>query len=128
MIAGTGVDIVRLSRLDDAIRRHGELFLNRVFTPAERQYAASRGKSELAVLGGRWAAKEASAKALGCGIGRDCSLTDMEILPDSRRKPILTLSGAAADFAARNGGGTFSVSVSHEEDYAVAFVIWEKPL
>ena len=122
MIVGMGTDIVELDRLSHAIDRNGEAFVKRFCT--EREQRESGGKLEY--YAGRWAAKEAAAKALGCGMGADCSFTDIEITNDGHGAPLLTCTAAAA----RALGKTHSdlrwhVSISHEHSYAVATVIIE---
>ncbi len=125
MICGIGTDIVEIPRISGMVRRLGDTFLERAFTAAERREAALR-KDPSGYYSGRWAAKEAAAKALGCGIGAGCSLTDIEILDDPAGKPVMTLSGNAAETLTSQGGKTLFVSISHEKDYATGFVVIEK--
>ena len=122
MIIGIGTDIVELARLKAAITRNGEAFLQRVYTAAE----LAEAKGRLEYLGGRWAAKEAAAKALGCGIGGGCSFTDIEVTGDPAGAPtIVCKAPAAARLAERCGSLRWHVSISHERAYAVATVIIE---
>ena len=122
MIIGIGTDIVDLARLKAAITRNGEAFLRRVYTAAELTEAKDRPE----YLGGRWAAKEAAAKALGCGIGGECSFTDIEITDNSAGAPMITCTAPAAARLAESGGKLhWHVSISHERAYAVATVIIE---
>lgn len=122
MILGMGTDIVDLTRLDAAIERNGEAFLRRVYTADELSEA--RGRREY--LGGRWAAKEAAVKALGCGIGGECSFTDVEVIDAPSGAPVLKCRAEAArSLAERHGGLRWHVSISHERAYAVATVIIE---
>lgn len=118
MIIGLGTDIVDLSRMSEALERGGEHFRNRVFTEAEQREAGER----LSYFAGRWAAKEAAAKALGCGIGAECSFTDIEVLNDGRGAPHLKCTAPAA---VKHGSVRYLVSISHEKSYAVATVIIE---
>ena len=74
---------------------------------------------------GRWAAKEAFAKAIGCGFGSDCAWQDLEILNDERGKPVMNITGTALQTFEKIGGKTIHLSVSHEKNYATAFVILE---
>ena len=122
MIKGLGIDIVETSRIRQVIERHGEQFLNRVFTPAEQAVGKVRASAQH-FYAGRWAAKEAAAKALGCGIGKNCSFTDIEILNDPAGKPLMTFSGNAEKLAVSLGINDIKVSISHEINYAVATVI-----
>jgi holo-[acyl-carrier protein] synthase len=113
-----GVDVVEISRIAGAVSRYGERFLARVYTADERAYAASRA-SALAV---RFAAKEATAKALGTGIG-PVGWRNIEIRNDAAGKPTLILHGAAAAVARRAGFLEWQVSVTHSRDLATAFVV-----
>jgi len=114
----TGVDLIEISRVAEAIERHGDRFLNRVFTELEQRDCGGRINS-LAV---RFAAKEAAAKALGCGIG-DVSWLEIEVRSDARKAPYLVLSGTGEKLAQELGLKTWSVSLSHTESQAIAFVV-----
>lgn len=118
MILSTGVDIVEVARIRDAIGRHGERFVARIFTEVEQ--LECRGRAESFAV--RFAAKEATAKALGCGIG-DVSWLDIEIKGDENRAPHLYLSNAAEEKAKEKGLLSWSVSLSHTESQAIAFVV-----
>jgi holo-[acyl-carrier protein] synthase len=114
----SGVDMVKIDRfetLDPAIRVR---FINRVYTPAENKLCANRNES----LAGRFAAKEAVAKALGCGIGT-IRWQDIEILATEELQPLLFLHGPAAEAAKRQGLSIWSVSITHTQEYAIAFVV-----
>lgn len=124
MIAGIGTDIVEVARIEKMLAKFGETFRERLCSPAELAEGARR-KHAPTYYAGRWAAKEAAAKALGCGIGEHCALAELEIENDASGSPHLKLTGKAAGFAAQRGGGTFHVSLSHEAAYATAVVIWE---
>jgi len=113
-----GVDVVENARIATTIRRYGERFLARVYTADERAYAAGRA-SALAV---RFAAKEATAKALGTGIG-PVGWRNIEIRNDAAGKPSVLLHGAAAIVARRGGFLEWQVSVTHSRDLAAAFVV-----
>lgn len=114
----TGIDIVELDRIARVLARHQERFLARVYTPAE--VAHCRGRiPELAV---RFAAKEATMKALGTGI-RGVAWRDIEVLPNRRGKPLLLLHGSAAARAARIGLTDVDVTLTHARDYAAAIVV-----
>ena len=121
-IAGLGTDIVEIDRISGVISRHQESFAVRVCTAKELQIADGK-KDKTAFFAGRWAAKEAAAKALGCGIGENCAFTDIEILNDERGCPVMSFSGAAAVTAGKQGITDIKVSISHEKHYAVATVI-----
>jgi holo-[acyl-carrier protein] synthase len=113
-----GVDLVEISRIDRAVRQHGDRFLSRVYT--ERELAYARGR--LSALATRWAAKEAAAKALGTGIG-SVSFRDIEVICDDHGKPELRLHGEAARLASHMNLSRFAVSLSHTGGFALAMVV-----
>jgi holo-[acyl-carrier protein] synthase len=117
----TGVDLIEIQRVHDAIERHGTRFLMRVITPIELSACQQRVES----LAGRFAAKEAVAKALGTGIWRsNVNWTDIEIDRDTATgAPILRLHHAAAEIAQTLGLGEWSLSLSHDRTQAIAFVV-----
>jgi holo-[acyl-carrier protein] synthase len=114
----TGVDLIELDRIESAIQRHGERFLERVFTPGELQEVGEN----IASLAGRFAAKEAAAKALGTGIG-DVGWQEIEILRDQARQPHLHLHGKASRLADELDLETWSLSLSHTRTHAIALVV-----
>ena len=118
-IFGIGIDVVEVERIASAIERHGEPFLARLFTPAERDYCAAQKKPALHYAA-RFAAKEAVSKALGTGIGSDAGWLDLEIVRDISGAPKLLLHGAAAEFAKLHGITDLSISLSHAREYAAA--------
>jgi holo-[acyl-carrier protein] synthase len=118
MKLATGVDLIEITRIEEVVARHGKHYLERVFTPAELEYCGKRAES----LAGRFAAKEAVAKALGCGIG-DVAWIDIEILGDEQNAPLLKLYGAAESKAKELGLTNWSVSISHSQSHSVAFVV-----
>lgn len=117
-----GVDAVEIARVAATVARYGERFLARVYTANERAYAAGRAPA-LAV---RFAAKEATAKALGTGIG-PVGWRNIEIRNDAAGKPTLLLHGAAAMVARRAGYVEWQVSVTHSRETATAFVVGFRP-
>jgi holo-[acyl-carrier protein] synthase len=118
-IFGIGIDVVEVSRIASSIERHGEPFLARIFTPAERDYCESR-KHAAMHYAARFAAKEAASKALGTGIGANASLHDLEVVNDANGAPKLRLGGAAEAFAKRHGITGIQISLSHTREYAAA--------
>jgi holo-[acyl-carrier protein] synthase len=114
----TGVDLVEIERLKEVIERHGERFLQRVFTPQELAEVGGN----IASLAGRFAAKEAVSKALGTGIG-PVSWREIEILRGSQREPVLRLYGSAAILAQQRELNQWSISLSHTEQYAIALAV-----
>jgi holo-[acyl-carrier protein] synthase len=118
MILRTGVDLIEIGRIEEVIARHGKRYLERIYTPAELQQLGHGAES----LAGRFAAKEAVAKALGSGIGA-VGWKDIEVLGDEENAPGLKLYGTAAQRAKELGLATWSVSISHSMSHAVAFVV-----
>lgn len=114
----TGIDLIEIERVAAAVERHGARFLNRVFTPLELAEAGGSPSS----LAARFAAKEAVAKALGCGIG-PIGWQEIEIRRQPGSQPVLHLSGEAARLAAELGLDTWSVSLTHARDQAAAVVV-----
>lgn len=114
----TGVDLMEIPRIEAVVSRHGNHFLDRVYTPAELKLCSGRVEA----LAGRFAAKEAVAKALGCGIG-DVKWKEIEILDDAKHAPVLSLHGNAVQKADELGLTTWSLSLSHSQEYTVAFVV-----
>ena len=114
----TGIDLIEVSRVEEAITRHGERFLARIFTPVERTTVGSR----MASFAARFAAKEAAAKALGTGLG-EIAWSEIEVVNDEQRAPTLVLHGAALDRFNALGGSEIAVSLSHSQGFAVAVVV-----
>lgn len=115
-----GVDIVEVERLSGILRRWGQRFLDRVYTPREQAFCRGR----IPELAARFAAKEAISKALGTGIvGRGgVNWLDMEVLPNRRGKPLVYLHGRAQRRAEELGLTQWAISLSHERTMAIAFV------
>ena len=118
MKLATGVDLIEIARIDEVVARHGKHYLERIYTPAELEQCGKRAES----LAGRFAAKEAVAKALGSGIG-DVAWKEIEVLGDENNAPLLTLHGEALKRANELGLSTWSVSISHSQSHSVAFVV-----
>lgn len=121
-IVGIGTDIVEIERLKKVLQSHGEQFRSHILTEKEQELAEKRHHAT-AFYAGRWAAKEACAKALGCGIGAKCQFTDIEILNDRSGTPQIVLRGKALETLAQRGGCKIDLSISHERCYAVAMVV-----
>ncbi len=118
MLLRTGVDLIEIERIEEVVRRHGRHYLERVYTEGELAQTSRQAES----LAGRFAAKEATAKALGTGIG-EIGWKDIEILGDEQNAPILNLYGGAAARAQELGLEVWSLSISHSMSHAVAFVV-----
>ena len=120
MIVGIGTDIVEIARLAKSL----ENVKAHCFSAAEIAYCC-KFRDPLPHFAGRWAAKEAFAKAIGSGFGCDCAWEDLEILNDERGKPVVNITGTALQIFEKIGGKTIHLSISHEKNYATAFVILE---
>lgn len=117
-----GTDIIEIARIQRSLNDFGERFLKRVYSPREREWYGTR-VNELAA---RFAAKEATSKALGTGIV-GIRWQEMEVLPNRRGKPVLILHGRAAERARKLGLTDFSVSLTHSRTDAMAFVVATGP-
>ncbi len=124
MVIGLGVDLVEVDRIRASLDRFGERFLDRVFTGRERDYCAGR-RFPAQHLAGRFAAKEAGAKALGTGLSRGVGWQEFEVVRQAGRPPELALSGRALHRAAALGVTRISLSLTHTDHYATAVVIFE---
>ncbi len=117
-----GTDIVQIERVQAVLQRQGERFVKRILTPQEiEEYRVSRLGHRL--LAKRFAAKEALAKALGTGIGRDVSWQDIRIDHNAAGAPIVELSGGARRLVDARGGAAVQLSLADEMDYVVAFAL-----
>ena len=114
----TGVDIVEIPRVQRVLDRYGQRFLERIFTEGEIAYCRGRAPN----LAARFAAKEATMKALGTGT-RGVNWKDIEVLRRESGEPHIRLHGGAEERAQRLGVMEISLSLSHCQEYAVAFVV-----
>jgi holo-[acyl-carrier protein] synthase len=121
-IIGIGTDIIECLRIGQMIERHGELFINRVYTPHEILYCQSR-KMAIQHFAGRWAAKEAVLKALGTGWRKGISWRDIEIHNDPGGRPSVVLRGGARDVVDRLGITEMLISISHCRTHATAYAV-----
>jgi len=127
MIIGLGIDIVEIERIA-AIMRRQPGFVARILSERERSApmpAAERRAAEY--VAGRFAAKEAAAKAIGTGIGKSLGFHDMEVWKEESGKPYIRLSEeAAARLYSDPSSIRIHLSISHSKEYAVAQVIIER--
>ena len=121
-IIGIGTDIVEISRIEALLERHPQRFAERIL---HAQELATFGQvtAKAAWLAKRFATKEAVAKALGTGIGKDVHLQEIETAHDERGKPILRLHGVTLATAQRLGVMKCDLSVADERSHALAFVV-----
>ncbi|MBC8290449.1 MAG: holo-ACP synthase [Planctomycetes bacterium] len=122
LIVGLGTDIVEIVRIGEMIDRHGEAFLNRIYTQEEIRYCQKRKHCNEA-FAGRWAAKEAVMKALGTGFIRGIGWQDIEILAEQSGKPYVNIRGGAGEFAKKIGVDRVLITISHCRAYATATAI-----
>ncbi|MBQ7618264.1 MAG: holo-ACP synthase [Desulfovibrio sp.] len=122
MILGTGCDLSDIRRIERILSRFERNFLLKILTPAEQKNLHG---CKAQYVAGRFAAKEACAKALGTGFQQGLTFTDLEILTDQLGAPCLYFHGQAKALAHRLGVKKSFVSISHERNYALAFVILE---
>ncbi len=118
MNLSTGIDLIEIVRIERALEKYGERFLKRIYTEGEIVQARENAPE----LAARFAAKEATSKALGTGIG-PVSWTEMETINLRSGKPEIRLHGKAAQIAALQGFTTWTVSLTHSRGMAAAVVI-----
>jgi holo-[acyl-carrier protein] synthase len=116
---GLGIDIVEIRRVRDLLERHAERFLERVYTPLERERAAGL-RDPASFLAGRFALKESVLKVLGTGLSAGISWQEIHVIREESGAPRVLLSGKALEQARRLGIGRILASISHGEEHAVA--------
>ncbi|KEH97343.1 holo-ACP synthase [Clostridium massiliodielmoense] len=122
MIIGIGTDIVEIDRINRAIERTPN-FVSKLFTKTEIKYLISR-KMRPEFVAGKFAAKEAVAKALGTGF-RKFRFRDIEINKNELGKPLVLLNGDAKKIAKKFGDYKIHLSISHGRENAIAYAILE---
>ena len=123
-ILGVGLDLVEVARVRASVRRSGERFAQRVFTPEEIAYCAGRAR-KFEHLAARFAAKEATLKALGTGITGWASMQEVEVVHDAAGRPEIRLRGGVLRRARSLGVTATHLSISHTESVAAAVVVLE---
>ena len=123
-ILGIGLDLVEVARVRASVRRSGERFAKRVFTPDEIAYCAGRAR-KFEHLAARFAAKEATLKALGTGITGWASMQEVEVVRDAAGRPKIRLRGGVLRRARSLGVKAAHLSISHTEGVAAAVVVLE---
>jgi len=122
VIIKIGTDICSIQRVANTYAKFGQRFADRILTRAEQEYVLSKPVHVASRMAGRFAAKEAASKALGTG-WRGISWKEIEVMRHPSGAPSLALHGRAAELAERLGLTNFEVSLSHEKEYATAFVV-----
>lgn len=117
--SGVGIDLIEVERIRNSIKERGEIFLARLFTETEIAYCRRHQDSAIH-FAGRFCAKEALAKALGLGFGKEVAWREIEVINDERGAPHFTLHGSLAE---RLGDKTPLLSITHTKNYASAVVI-----
>lgn len=121
MIFGIGTDIVRVDRFADGLERFGRRFAARLLTAFELEEFDRQSRPD-AFLAKRFAAKEATAKAMGCGFRSGLSLRHIGVVHDAAGKPALEYLGVARAMKETLGIGASFVTLADEKDYAIAYV------
>ncbi len=117
-----GIDICSIKRIEDAYERYGERFLRRILTSDEIKYVEQSPRLKFQRLAGRFAAKEATAKALGTGwVGVDWK--EVEVLHKVSGEPYIRLHSRALARARSLDLSSFELSISHEREFATAIVM-----
>lgn len=124
MIIGVGTDVVSIQRIEKAVQRFGERFINKVFTDKEA-VVCKEGKDPAPHLAARFAAKEAVLKALGTGIINGIGFKDVEVSREHGKRPEIILHGKGKETAKTLGVKNIHLSLSHDAGLAVAFVVVE---
>ena len=122
MMLGLGTDIVEIVRIGEMIERHGELFLERVYTEKEVAYCQKRASS-YQHFAGRWAAKEAVLKALGTGWAKGISWRDIEVVTLPSGQPRVLVHGAVLELSEQAGITGYLLSISHCRSHATATAV-----
>ena len=123
-IIGLGLDATDTGRISDTIERYGERFLKRIFTEGEIAYCLRRRVPAIH-FAGRFAAKEATMKALGTGWSRGVRWVDIEVVREISGKPTLELKGEARKIADKLGVKHIAVTITHTAGQAMAMVVFE---
>lgn len=124
MIIGLGIDVARIDRVDEFLKRYGERFTRRVLTEREQAHCA-RYYNSAEQVAGRIAAKEAASKALGTGWRQGVHWKCFEVDHEPSGKPLLRIHGRAAELASQMGVRNVNLSITHDAGVAAAVVIFE---
>ena len=119
ILLGLGCDLIEVERIRGVIERHGERFLQRIFTPEERDYCFSV-KYPHKHLAARWAAKEAVSKAFTTGVGPYLDWTSISVYHGARQQPLVRLDAKGEALLRQVGATHVYVTLSHLDAYAMA--------
>jgi holo-[acyl-carrier protein] synthase len=117
-----GIDLVDFGRIEEMLGRHGEHFLERVFTVRERA-DADGVKNRIEKLAGRFAAKEAVMKLIGTGWRDGVAWTDIEVVNTATGQPQVNISGKVKELVKAAGIGPMTLSITHTSQFAIASVV-----
>ena len=121
-IVAHGIDLVDFPRIEEMVKCHGSRFSDRIFTPAEQEYAKSN-KNEMEKLAGRFAAKEAVLKLMGTGWRGKIAWTDIEVINNAVGQPEVKLTGEVKKIAEKLGIKHVSISITHTANFAIASAV-----
>jgi holo-[acyl-carrier protein] synthase len=124
VIVGIGIDLAEVDRIRQAIERHGQRFIERIYTEREIAYV-ERKANKYERYAARFAAKEAGMKAVGTGWKRGVRWRDFEVTNMPSGRPTLQLYGEAAKFAENLGVRNIALSITHTAAQGMAIVILE---
>ena len=126
-IVGTGIDVAEVARVQAALEAPatGARFKARVFTTEEQRYCEARGAGRYQSYAARFAAKEATMKALGVGWGRHIGWLDIEVVRAEDGRPTVQLHGKGVVAAAATGAARLHLALTHTRDVALAQVVAE---
>ena len=121
-VKGVGIDSIEVSRIRDSIEKHGDHFLNKIFTPCEQAYCQDKSDSA-PFYATRFASKEAVAKAFRMGIGKEFGWLDSKIVHGKHGEPFVELSEDGMKLMKSFGGNKILVSLTHLSTIASAIII-----
>jgi holo-[acyl-carrier protein] synthase len=121
-IIAHGIDLVDFPRINELIKRHGDRFLDRIFTAAEQKYADAN-KNNVEKLAGRFAAKEAVLKLLGTGWRGKIAWTDIEVVNSPTGQPQVKLTGEVKKIADKLKIKNISISITHTANFAICSAV-----
>ncbi len=124
LIVGCGIDLVEIDRIKKIIKRWGDNFTFRVFTPLEIKYCEKKKNNKYLSYAGRFASKEALLKALGLGL-RGANWKEIEVNNNEFGQPIIKTKGKLNEIILKKGVSKYFLTISHTKDYALAEVILE---
>ena len=124
MIVGLGTDLIEIDRVKKAHLKHGQRFIDRLFTPAEASYCLKK-KDPYPSLAGRFAAKEATIKAFGHGFGGRWKWVHIEVVRERSGRPTLKLKGIMEKLREERKIDNIHLTIAHSKRDATATVLFE---